>query len=106
MIYLITCAYCAIQYVGRTRRRLRDRLRDHVYNTKNKHLTNVGKHFNECHGVDLTAICIQGIEKVVCPKGDGDKCRLLCTREVYWIFPLKTRFPHFINFDWDIYHIS
>lgn len=41
VIYLITCQACKIQYVGRTTRRLRDRLNNHIYNIVKEHGTNV-----------------------------------------------------------------
>lgn len=86
IVYLITCKACAVQYVGRTTRRLRDGLHDHVYDTEKEHNTNVARHFNGTHGGDTSLIQIQGIERVAILRGSGDRFRLLCKCEVFWIF--------------------
>lgn len=70
LIYLITCKICHIQYVGRTTRRWRDRLHDHVCDIQKNHSTNIANHFNRSHGGDLAALQIQGIERVKRPPGE------------------------------------
>ena len=47
IIYLITCMKCLMQYVGETKRRLKDRLAEHQGYVRNKDLTKAtGQHFN------------------------------------------------------------
>lgn len=104
LIYLITCDVCQIQYVGRTTRRLKDRLYDHLFDIEKNRPTNVAKHWNLIHFKDTSSLSIQGIEKIVTPKRGGDRFRMLCKREVFWIFSLHTRIPHGLNFEWDISH--
>lgn len=82
-----------VQYVGRTIRRLKDRLCDHLYDIEKDHNTNVARHWNLTHSKDTFSLHIQGIEKIICPVRGGDKFRLLCRREVFWIFFLNTRIP-------------
>lgn len=102
IIYVITCDICQIQYVGRTTRRLRDRLYDHLYDIEKDRLTNVAKHWIFAHQKDVTSLHIQGIEKIVTPTRGGDRFQLLCKRKVYWIFSLNTRIPLGLNFEWDV----
>ena len=55
MIYLITCLKCSFQYVGETKRLLRDRMSEHLRQVQNHGLPNsqitpVSTHFNtRCH---------------------------------------------------------
>ena len=47
IIYLITCMKCLMQYVGETKRRLKDRLAEHQGYVRNQDLTKAtGQHFN------------------------------------------------------------
>lgn len=86
VIYLITCSFCHIQYVGRTSKRLQDRFYEHVSSIDKKKSTNVGKHFNQHHGGDRSSLGVQVIDKIRPSNTWGDAFRLLCRREVYWIF--------------------
>lgn len=104
VVYVITCTSCQVQYVGRTTRRLRDRLHDHLYNTEKEILTNVSKHWVYTHHKDTSSLTIQGIEKIITPVRGGDRFQLLCKREVLWIFSLDTRIPRGLNFEWDVSH--
>lgn len=94
----------AVQYVGRTTRRLRDRLNDHIGNIDRKQTTYVARHFNHVHGGDTSLLQIQGIEKINTSRGGGNKFRILCEREVFWIFSLNHRIPQGLNFEWDLTH--
>lgn len=104
VIYAITCTTCCIQYVGRTTRRLKDRLYDHLYDIEKDHATNVARHWNQIHQKDTSSLVIQGIDKIVKPLRGGDKffCSILCKREVRWIFFLNTRRPLGLNYEWDV----
>lgn len=60
------------------------------------HSTNVAYHFNERHAGDPPAVLIKGVEKIEVPRRGCDKFKLLCKREVFWIFHLKLENP------WDL----
>lgn len=62
----------------------------------------MAKHWNECHNKDVTNLCIQGVEKIVMPNRGGEEFRILCKKEVFWIFILNTRKPFGLNFEWDV----
>lgn len=102
VIYLITCRICSIQYIGRTMSRLRDRLKDHLYNIEKEHGTNVARHFNNAHRGDISALQIQGIEKFVVSRR-GDLFRTLCKCEVFLIFHIQIRIPSGVKF-WMRFH--
>ena len=104
VIYVIGCSICKLQYVGRTTRRLKDRLRDHLYDIDKNHDTNVARHWNITHCKDISSLTVQGMEKMITPIRGGDKFRNLCRREVFWIFSLHTRIPRGLNFEWDVSH--
>lgn len=104
LVYLITWDVCQIQYVGRTTRRLKDRLYDHLFDTEKNKSTNVANHWNSVHFKDTSSLSVQGIEKTVTPARGGDKFRMLCKRKVFWIFSLHTRIPFGLNFGWDVSH--
>lgn len=58
LVYLITCELCHIQYVGRTTRRLKDQLYDHLHDIEKNKSTNVAKHWNLIHFKDVTSLSI------------------------------------------------
>ena len=49
VIYCIECTRCKSKYVGQTKRKIKDRLREHIYGIKNQKETDVSYHFNT-HG--------------------------------------------------------
>lgn len=65
---------------------LRDRLQDHLYDIQKDHNTNVARHWNDIHHKDVSGLVIQAVEKIVSLVRGGDKFKILCNREVYWIF--------------------
>ena len=60
LIYCITCSKCNINYIGQTKRKIKDRLREHIYHTQKKHnTTDVNYHFNLVgHGIDQMKVHI------------------------------------------------
>lgn len=103
VLYVITCGACSIQYVGRTTRRLRDRFREHLVDKRGLKSTNVAHHFNSMHGGDVSLVHMQMVERVKA-SSRGDVFRLLCKREVFWIFKLRSRIPEGLNHEWDVTH--
>ena len=47
-IYLITCSYCGIQYVGQTKNKILTRFNSHYFDIQHNSDTTVARHFNEC----------------------------------------------------------
>jgi len=78
VIYCISCTLCHSQYIGQTKRRLKDRIKEHIgYVRSNKNET--GQHFNE-RGHTISHLKVQILEHV---KETSVHRRLI--RESHWI---------------------
>lgn len=105
VVYLVTCQMCKVQYVGCTMRKLRNRIAEHVLGIKNptsSKISNVAKHFIECHQRDYSGLKVQAIERVCLGVRGGDLYKKLIRQETKWIFNLNTRQPKGLNFKWDV----
>jgi len=89
VIYLITCTKCRKQYIGETKRKLKDRFHNHRSDIKLKKHTAIAIHFNNIlhsySNITVTPIEIE-IDPVV---------RKI--RENYWIKEIQTRYPLGLN---------
>lgn len=93
VVYLITCRYCNLQYVGETSRSLADRINDHLSCIRTGKQTPIALHFNSAHhsSADFT---INGIEIV----NDGaNTATTLLMKERTWQNLLQTVHPLGIN---------
>lgn len=109
LIYAITCTCCKKQYVGQTKRKLGDRIRQHLLDIRHcqdwlaappsahaKGPTNVGLHFSH-RGHQLSDVSVQILEMI---KHNPDSSKAKETRdrrENYWIHKLRTIAPLGIN---------
>ena len=96
VIYRLTCP-CAegFFYIGRTKRRMRDRLAEHKYAIRVGNFDYpMAKHINEYHGKNDSLLRIQGVEHIKpLPRG-GDRLKRLNQRETFWIHQLDAmRYP-------------
>ena len=93
LIYLITCSKCKIQYVGETKRTLRERFNNHRSDIRLKKQTTIGIHFNNIlhNYTNLHVIPIESITDNAYRKN----------REIHWIKELNTGYPRGLNF----YHL-
>ena len=82
-IYLLTCTVNGKQYVGQTRQKLHDRIRQHKNGTKYS-------------AVDM-AIQKYGLENFTVEVLETCPVEKLDEREIFWIRELKTRSPHGYN---------
>jgi len=89
VIYLITCLKCQIQYVGETKRKLKDRFNNHRSDIKLHKQTAVSIHFNNILH-NYNHISVVPIELVI----DSIERK---TRENYWIKELNSRYPLGLN---------
>jgi len=109
LIYVITCTRCHMQYVGQTKQKLGDRIRQHLLDIRHcqdwlsappsahaKGPTNVGLHFSQ-RGHQITDVTVQIIEMI---KHNPDSARakeIRDLRENYWMHCLKSLVPLGIN---------
>lgn len=103
VIYRLTCP-CAegFFYIGRTKRRLRDRLAEHKYAIRigNSDYP-MARHFSECHNSNDTLLRIQGVEHVKPLVRGGDRLKKLNQRETFWIHHLEAMEHPGLNEDID-----
>ena len=91
VVYLTSCLKCGIQYVGQTKRKFADRIREHWLSIVNKKDTANGLHFNsKGHSVDDFRAMV--LEKVM-PNSNA----FLLEREDKWIKTLDTKDPLGLN---------
>lgn len=95
VIYILLCSLCNAFYVGRTKRRLQDRLAEHKYAVKiNNFDYAIVKHFNDAHKGRSVSFSALGIEHVPLNIRRGDREKILNQKESRWIYNLKAmKFP-------------
>lgn len=100
--YVIECP-CRLQYVGRTTRPLRVRIREHINNIKKgfpKH--NLSRHFNEYHRRDPSGLIFYGIDTIKEQWRGGNKKILISQNETRWIHRLDSLVPRGLNVEIDL----
>ena len=86
---------CEVFYVGRTKRRLLDRLAEHKYAIRTGN-TNypMARHFMEHHNSDQSTLQVCGIDHIPLSLRKGNRQRQLNQREAFWIYRLQaTKYP-------------
>ena len=106
LIYLITCKRCALQYVGETCQKLRERFKAHnagiSYPEKDNNCRILSEHFSKgpCQGATYTVKIIEKLD------GDGRDSNgvidpsvtvIRRKRETEWMLKLRTVFPYGLN---------
>jgi hypothetical protein len=91
LVYLITCSFCGLQYVGQTKNSLRVRHTQHKYSILSQKDTPVSHHFNSPnHSLQhYTILAIEGVKPGLRSSLDS--------REGYWISKLGTLSPQGLN---------
>ena len=105
VIYKLECPLCDVFYVGRTKRRLQDRISEHKYaiRTENDNYP-MARHFREKHNSDPSILRAIGIDHIPHTLRGGDRQKQLNQRESFWIFKLKaTQYPG-LNEDLEYHH--
>ena len=89
VVYRLECE-CGCFYVGRTKRRLRDRVSEHVYaiRTTNEKYP-MAKHYKQAGHGNPNTLRAMAIEVVPSSRRGGDRLKRLLQRETFWIFQLK-----------------
>ena len=102
VIYRLTCTCPGVFYVGRTKRRLRDRLAEHKYAIRTNNMVYpIARHFKDVHNSNDTLLRIIGIEHVKPLTRGGDRLRKLNQRETFWIHSLDALCAPGLNEDID-----
>ncbi len=92
-------------YVGRTKRRLLDRLAEHKYAIRrgNEEYP-MAKHFKLMHNSNPSILRIQGIDHINITIRKGNRELKLNQRETFWIYKLKANMYPGLNEDLDFTH--
>ena len=102
VIYRLTCTCPDIFYVGRTKRRLRDRLAEHKYAIRTSNMNYpIARHFSQCHNNNDTLLRITGLEHIKPLVRGGDRLKKLNQRETFWIHTLDALTHPGLNEDID-----
>ncbi|OCT73150.1 hypothetical protein XELAEV_18036129mg [Xenopus laevis] len=64
--------------------------------------TRVATHFLDCTNGNLDHFSIQGIQRLIPDKREGDQIKKLLYLEAKWIFVLATRSPMGLNSEYDV----
>ena len=106
LIYLITCKKCALQYVGETCQKLRERFNLHntciAHPEKDHNCRILSEHFSKgsCKGATYTVKVIEKLEgSGRCSNGEIDPAVTVIRRkkETEWMLKLRTVFPYGLN---------
>ena len=101
-VYALECS-CGLQYVGRTKRPLKIRIKEHVVNIQNgfdKH--SVSRHFDAVHNRDPSHLKFWGIAPYNRPWRGGHKVRSLSQLESKYIYNMDTFAPRGLNIEFDL----
>lgn len=95
VIYRLSCPCPNIFYVGRTKRRLRDRLAEHKYAIRTGNADyQMAQHFARVHNKNDSLLKIEALEHIRPLDRGGDRIRRLNQRETFWIHQLDAlRYP-------------
>ena len=100
--YVIECP-CPLQYVGRTTRKLRIRINEHLANIRNDFPNHsVSRHFSEFHKSDPTLCVFYGIDKLVKNWRGTHMTRSISQNETMWINKMQTMHPTGLNIELDL----
>ena len=102
VVYVLECS-CSLQYVGRTKRPMWKRIREHVQNIQKafpKH--NVSRHFDLCHHNNPKEMKFWAIAKYTPHWRGSHKVRELSKTESRWIHEMQTLSPNGLNIEFDL----
>ena len=98
VIYCIRCQACGNDYVGQTKRRLVERMREHYRNVRQNCTTHIiGRHYNSAGHVGIPDMRVYILEFIRAPTDSQDAKHLrdICKRR--WIYQLRLIIPTGLN---------
>ena len=102
MIYVLECP-CGLQYVGRTMRKLKVRVQEHINNIKKGMETHgVPLHFKHVHKMDPKGLKFTGVAHVKKHWRGGSYENKIDQTEVEWIYNMGSLQPKGLNVDLDL----
>ena len=96
VVYCLRCSKCSILYVGETKRSLKRRFSEHLYNiSQNKNASFLVSHFQQCGG-NIKVSVLEHVKTQGLANNQGGKAQLL-SKENKWIRILNSAFPFGLN---------
>ena len=96
VVYCLRCSNCNIVYVGETKRSLKRRISEHLYNiSQNNGSSLLVSHFQQCPG-NIKVSVLESVSKRGSSDNQGTKA-LLLSKENKWIRILNSAFPFGLN---------
>lgn len=101
VVYRLECP-CGCFYIGRTKRKLKERLAEHKYAIRtSNHQYPMALHYKEANHGSSDTLKIFGIEHVKLSPRGGDRLKKLLQRESFWIYTLKANQYPGLNLELD-----
>lgn len=93
----MTCA-CGYFYIGKTKRELRLRIKDHVYLSSNEKMTTpISRHIGMKHNFDISVMKFVILDHMPLNERGGNLDKSILLREAKGIFDLKVTKPPGLN---------
>ena len=97
VIYCIECTQCQKKYVGQTKRKIKDRMREHMYNVTRKKNNDVSHHFNMEHHKGVENMKFYILDYIY-KHPESKRAKTLRNKlEFNWIHRLQTQSPQGMN---------
>ena len=99
LIYCLTCNTCEKQYVGMTKRKLRQRLYEHLRNIRQGNVNDpIGRHFSKVpHNQDPSKVKVHVLSFITHPPDSRTALNMRLRFELDWIHRLRTTLPRGLN---------
>ena len=99
LIYCLTCGTCEKQYVGMTKRKLKQRLYEHLRNIRQGKLNDpIGRHFSKVpHNSDPSKVKVHVLSFITHPPDSRTALNMRLRFELDWIHRLRTTLPRGLN---------
>ncbi len=89
VVYRLSCK-CGCFYVGRTKRRLKNRISEHKNAIRKANLDYpMAKYFQNVHNSNPEGLMVEGLEMIKKNVQGGDRLKLLLQRETFYIYDLQ-----------------
>ena len=98
VIYCIECTKCKMQYIGQTKRKIKERIREHMYHiTKKIYISDVAYHFNTVNHCGHSDMRIHIVDYIYEHPNSKRAKSLRLLIENNWIHKIQSLAPHGLN---------
>ena len=98
LVHCLHCNACGKEYVGQTKRRLVERLREHFRNMRqNRYEHIVGRHYNQPGHTGISDMSVYILEFIKAPPDSATAFALREKAKRMWIYRLRSAIPSGLN---------